>query len=244
MFQIEESIVHAGAGFKLRYVIVEGEIETPINRKVAYGMMGPGLTAARERLDEAKKPGMGRFQFFLQQHRKGIALRDTFIALQQIVDGWRVEKDFAMVAQFLEHEDYKVVAERIHKELEKILGKTILLGRLDVTFFRDDFRRRDNPIIPNKTQIDFIIEGKKVLLIDDVLYTGRTIRSGLDAMLAYGRPDLVELLVLVDRRFSRHLPIKANYIGIQVDSLDSERVEAKWEETEGKNEVILKWNKA
>jgi pyrimidine operon attenuation protein/uracil phosphoribosyltransferase len=137
------------------------------------------------------------------------------------------------------------LAKRIHEALCKILKRNDLkLGSLDTTFFRDDFRRRDNPLIPNKTQIDFIIEGKKVLLIDDVLYTGRTIRSGLDAMLAYGRPDLVELLVLVDRRFSRHLPIKANYIGIQVDSLDSERVEAKWEETEGKNEVILKWNKA
>ncbi len=137
------------------------------------------------------------------------------------------------------------LAKRIHESLSKILKKKDLkLGSLDTTFFRDDFRRRENPIIPNKTQIDFIIEGKKVLLIDDVLYTGRTIRSGLDAMLAYGRPDLVELLVLVDRRFSRHLPIKPNYVGIEVDSLDSERVEAKWEETEGKNEVILKWNKA
>ena len=112
---------------------------------------------------------------------------------------------------------------------------SIQLGSLDTTFFRDDFRRRDNPLIPNKTNIDFIIEGKKVVLIDDVLFTGRTIRAGLDAMLAYGRPDLVELLVLVDRRYSRHLPIEPNYVGTKIDSLQSERVEAKWEETEGKN---------
>lgn len=132
------------------------------------------------------------------------------------------------------------LAKRIQQNLQKILGvDAIKLGSLDTTFFRDDFRRRDNPLIPNKTSIDFIIEGKKVVLIDDVLFTGRTIRAGLDAMLAYGRPDLVELLVLIDRRYSRHLPIEPNYVGAKVDSLQSERVEAKWEETEGKNEVIL-----
>lgn len=133
------------------------------------------------------------------------------------------------------------LAKRIQEELKQILDKEqILMGTLDTTFFRDDFRRRDNPIIPNKTQIDFIIEGKNVILIDDVLFTGRTIRAGLDAMLAYGRPDLVELLVLVDRRYSRHLPIEPNYIGTAVDSVESERVEAQWEEVEGKTQVILK----
>lgn len=132
------------------------------------------------------------------------------------------------------------LAKRIHENLQEILNnKDIKFGTLDTTFFRDDFRRRENPLIPNKTNIDFIIEGKKVVLIDDVLFTGRTIRAGLDAMLAYGRPDLVELLVLIDRRYSRHLPIEPNYVGAKVDSLQSERVEAKWEETEGKNEVIL-----
>lgn len=120
VLQIEESIIHAGAGFKLRYVVLEGDIETPINRKLAHGMMGPGLTEARERLEEGKKPGTSRFQFFLQDHRKSMALRDTFIALQHIVDGWRVEKDFAMVAQFLAHEDYKIVAEKIHKDRSQV----------------------------------------------------------------------------------------------------------------------------
>lgn len=132
------------------------------------------------------------------------------------------------------------LAKRIHQNLQDILGlKDIKLGSLDTTFFRDDFRRRETPLIANKTNIDFIIEGKKVIMIDDVLFTGRTIRAGLDAMLAYGRPDLVELLVLIDRRYSRHLPIEPNYVGTKIDSLQSERVEAKWEETEGKNEVIL-----
>ena len=136
-----------------------------------------------------------------------------------------------------------ILAKRIHAELQKISPESqIPLGSLDTTFFRDDFRRRDSPIIANKTQIDFIIENKKVILVDDVLYTGRTIRAGLDAMLAYGRPDLVELLVLVDRRYGRHLPIEPNYIGITIDSVASERVEAKWKETDGADEIILKDN--
>jgi pyrimidine operon attenuation protein/uracil phosphoribosyltransferase len=133
------------------------------------------------------------------------------------------------------------LANRIQSELNQILGNgKVPLGSLDTTFFRDDFRRRDNPLIPNKTQIDFIIEDKKVVLIDDVLFTGRSIRSGLDAMLAYGRPKLVELLVLIDRRYSRHLPIEPNYVGTTVDSVESERIEAHWKETEGEDQVILK----
>lgn len=132
------------------------------------------------------------------------------------------------------------LAKRIQQTLSEILKKDdIQLGSLDVTFFRDDFRRRDNPLIPNKTNIEFIIEDKKVILIDDVLFTGRTIRAGMDAMLAYGRPELVELLVLVDRRLSRHLPIEPNYVGTVVDTISSERVEAKWKETEGSDQVIL-----
>ena len=127
-----------------------------------------------------------------------------------------------------------MLAERIHKKLEEITNSSIPIGVLDVTFYRDDFRRRNNPITVNKTKIDFLIEGKKVILIDDVLYTGRTIRSGLDAMLAFGRPDHVECLVLIDRRFSRQLPIKADYVGNTVDAVTSENVNVVWEGNSGK----------
>lgn len=134
-----------------------------------------------------------------------------------------------------------ILAKKIQSALIQITGnKEILLGGLDTTFFRDDFRRREAPIKANKTIIDFIIEDKKVILIDDVLYTGRTIRAGLDAMLAYGRPTLVELLVLVDRKYSRHLPIEPNYVGTTIDSVSSERVEANWKEVDGSSEIILK----
>lgn len=131
------------------------------------------------------------------------------------------------------------VVTRLKEILEEILGKKIVCGNLDITFYRDDFRRRERPLIPSITNIDFSIENKKVVLIDDVLYTGRTIRSGLDALLTFGRPSKVELLVIIDRRFSRDLPIQADYTGKAIDTLISERVSVEWKETEGEDKVVL-----
>jgi len=132
------------------------------------------------------------------------------------------------------------LSQRIVEELKQILpGAEIQNGNLDITFYRDDIRRRDNPIIPSSTEIDFIIEGRKVILMDDVLWTGRTIRAAMDAMLAFGRPEKVELMVLVDRRFSRHLPIEPDYIGIQVDSINSQKVKVSWNETDGEDKITL-----
>lgn len=133
-----------------------------------------------------------------------------------------------------------LLAERIHQRLCDILPEVnVPIGKLDVTFFRDDFRRREKPLAPNSTEVEFIIEGKKVILIDDVLYTGRTIRAGLDAMLSFGRPERVELLVLIDRRFSRELPIEPQYIGKSVDSIDSQRVRVSFGEHENQDQVEL-----
>jgi pyrimidine operon attenuation protein/uracil phosphoribosyltransferase len=130
------------------------------------------------------------------------------------------------------------LARRIQKELQSILKlKNISTGELDTTFYRDDFRKKE--LIPNRTNIDFIIEDKNVILVDDVLFTGRTIRAGLDAMLAFGRPKDVELLVLVDRRFSRNVPIQAKYIGITIDSIATQNVRVEWKETDGKDKVTL-----
>ena len=130
------------------------------------------------------------------------------------------------------------LARRIQKELQSILkNKKILLGELDTTFYRDDFRKKE--LIPNRTNIDFIIEDKNVVLVDDVLYTGRTIRAGLDAMLAFGRPKDVELLVLVDRRWSRNVPIQAKYIGMTIDSISTQNVRVEWKEVDGKDKVTL-----
>jgi len=130
------------------------------------------------------------------------------------------------------------LAKRMHTELSEILNvKNIKLGSLDVTFHRDDFRIKD--LTPNSTKIDFGIEGKNVVLVDDVLYTGRTIRAGLDAMLAFGRPNDVELLVLIDRRLSRNVPIQAKYVGKTIDSVASEKVKVEWKETEENDAVWM-----
>lgn len=132
------------------------------------------------------------------------------------------------------------LANRIAEELKQIIpNANILHGNLDNTFYRDDFRRNDSPLLPNSTKIDFIIEGKKVILVDDVLWTGRTIRATMDAMLAFGRPEKVELLVLVDRRYSRQLPIEPDYIGIKVDSISSQKVIVSWKEADEEDKVIL-----
>ena len=116
------------------------------------------------------------------------------------------------------------LAEIIHKKLEKDVKGSIPLGYLDTTFHRDDFRRRQIPARANETKIDFIIEGKKVVLVDDVLFTGRTIRAAMDAMIAFGRPAKVELLVLIDRKYNRELPIAPDYVGKTVNTLTSQRV--------------------
>ena len=116
---------------------------------------------------------------------------------------------------------------------------SIPYGEIDVTFQRDDIGRHKGPLLPNQTSIDFIVEGKRVILIDDVLYTGRTIRAALDAMLAFGRPDSVELLVLVDRQRKRELPIEAVYYGVKVDTLDSEKVIVRLKEGGGEDSIRI-----
>ncbi|NKI31918.1 bifunctional pyr operon transcriptional regulator/uracil phosphoribosyltransferase PyrR [Croceivirga thetidis] len=130
------------------------------------------------------------------------------------------------------------------KRLTKILTesykiKDIKLGSLDITFYRDDFRRSEKILQANKTKIDFLVEDKNVVFIDDVLYTGRSIRAALTAIQSFGRPDNIELLTLIDRRFSRHLPIQPNYRGRQVDAINEEKVKVMWEENDGEDAVYL-----
>jgi pyrimidine operon attenuation protein / uracil phosphoribosyltransferase len=128
------------------------------------------------------------------------------------------------------------LSDRIVKELS-LLTEKIFYGKLDITFYRDDIRKELH--VPNQTDIKFSIEGKKVVLIDDVLYTGRTTRAALDALMDYGRPEKVELMVLIDRRYSRQLPIQADYIGKSIDSIVTQKVKVLWKERDAKDEVIL-----
>jgi pyrimidine operon attenuation protein/uracil phosphoribosyltransferase len=130
------------------------------------------------------------------------------------------------------------VSDRIVNEIKQEVGNTpIQYGKLDITFYRDDIRNALH--VPNQTDIPFSLENKNVVLIDDVLYTGRTIRAGLDALLSFGRPAKVELCVLIDRRFSRQLPIQADYIGRSIDSIISQKVKVYWKEKDGRDEVVL-----
>lgn len=132
------------------------------------------------------------------------------------------------------------LANRIKSLLEDFYNiPNIKLGLLDITFYRDDFRRGNKTLTANSTTIDFIIEDKNVIFIDDVLYTGRSISAALTAMQSFGRPKDVELLTLIDRRFSRHLPIQPNYRGRQVDVINEEKVTVKWMENDGEDAVYL-----
>ncbi|KUF43625.1 bifunctional pyr operon transcriptional regulator/uracil phosphoribosyltransferase PyrR [Myroides marinus] len=134
----------------------------------------------------------------------------------------------------------KFLAERIKSILKTEYGiSEVPLGFLDITFFRDDFRRNQKTLEANKTQIDFLVEDKKVVFIDDVLYTGRSIRAALTAIQSFGRPAEIELLVLIDRRFSRHLPIQPDYRGRQVDAFDEETIRVHWSEHEQEDAVFL-----
>ncbi|PCJ93237.1 MAG: bifunctional pyr operon transcriptional regulator/uracil phosphoribosyltransferase [Flavobacteriaceae bacterium] len=132
------------------------------------------------------------------------------------------------------------LAQRLGKILkEEYKVKDIDLGFLDITFYRDDFRRGEKTLEANKTKIDFLIEDKNLVLIDDVLYTGRSIRAALTAIESFGRPKEIELLTLIDRRFSRHLPIQPNYKGRQVDAINNEKVKVMWEENDGEDIIYL-----
>ncbi len=112
-------------------------------------------------------------------------------------------------------------------------------GKLDITFFRDDFRLRDKPLEASTMEMEFLVENKNVVLVDDVLYTGRTIHAALTALQHYGRPALVELLTLIDRRFNRHLPIASDYVGLTVDAVDEAYVKVEWQEISGQDRVVL-----
>ena len=134
----------------------------------------------------------------------------------------------------------KFLANRLRDLLQSDYGiSKVQIGCLDITFYRDDFRRSNKVLQASTNEMDCIVEGKNVVFIDDVLYTGRSIRSALTAIQAYGRPSRIELLILIDRRFSRHLPIQPDFRGRQVDAIDKEKVVVNWKEIHGEDNVYL-----
>lgn len=125
------------------------------------------------------------------------------------------------------------LAKIIHSKLCKITkSNSIRYGELDSTFYRDDYRRGNKPLIPNTISLDFDVEDKEVIIIDDVLYTGRSVRSALNAMADFGRPKHTSLLCLIDRRYNRELPIQPDYVGLEVDTRANDRVLVDLEEQE------------
>lgn len=132
-----------------------------------------------------------------------------------------------------------IVADRIAKGVSNILGRNVPFSFLDATFYRDDFRHHEGPIVPRASKLNESVENKRVILVDDVLYTGRSIRSGMEALMDFGRPSQIELLVLIDRRYSRELPLQPDYTGRVVDTIASEKIKVDWSENIGVDRVLL-----
>jgi len=132
------------------------------------------------------------------------------------------------------------IARRLARSLREITGDEVPTGALDITLYRDDLMRQavgPQPVV-RRTEIPFSIDDRKILLVDDVLYTGRTTRAALDALIDFGRPRAIQLIVLVDRGH-RELPIKADYVGKNLPTSPEESVQVYLQETDGRDEVVL-----
>ena len=132
------------------------------------------------------------------------------------------------------------IARRLARALREITGEEIPTGALDITLYRDDLMRQavgPQPLV-RRTEIPFSIDNRKILLVDDVLYTGRTTRAALDALIDFGRPKAIQLIVLVDRGH-RELPIKADYVGKNLPTALDESVQVRLQECDGQDEVVL-----
>ena len=130
------------------------------------------------------------------------------------------------------------LCKRLYHNLKK-LNKDVQMGKLDISFYRDDFRRSEKTLSANSSEINFTIENKRIVLIDDVLFTGRSIKAAMSAIDSYGRPKSIELLVLVDRRFKREIPIEANYFGTKIDTFKGDKVKVVWDKKNINNKVFI-----
>lgn len=131
-----------------------------------------------------------------------------------------------------------ILAKRLVDKMRALSGSDIILGALDITLYRDDLTQVAEQPVVHATEIDFNIEGKTIVLIDDVLYTGRTIRCALDALVDFGRPAKIELGVLIDRGH-RELPIRADYVGKNIPTSKNEIVQVRLAESDGVDEVVV-----
>lgn len=147
--------------------------------------------------------------------------------------------DFDNVCMIGIQESGVTLAEQLFTRIKQINKKqTPEFGKLDITFYRDDYRHKEKPLKASATEITFLIENKTVILVDDVLYTGRTVHAAISALQDFGRPKAVKMLCLVDRRFNRHFPISSDYYGITVDALDNAFVKVHWLD-QGKGKIVM-----
>ena len=173
-------------------------------------------------------PLIKSMQILLSPQQLGLTIRRLS---QQLIENFENLEDVVFIG--IQPRGVKLSDKIVDQVRQLCPAEKIQYGILDITFYRDDIR--DELHVANNTDIPFSIEGKKVILIDDVLYTGRTTRAALDALQDFGRPQKVELCVLVDRRFNRELPIQPDYFGKAIDTLISQKVKVEWE----KGEVVL-----
>ena len=136
------------------------------------------------------------------------------------------------------HRRGAVLAQRLRDLVAELVGEPIPLGDIDISFYRDDVATRSQQPTVHASHIDFPVEGTTIVLVDDVLYTGRTVRAGIDALFDYGRPARVQLAVMADRGH-RELPIRPDYVGKNLPTAASERVFVRVEELDGVDEVII-----
>jgi pyrimidine operon attenuation protein / uracil phosphoribosyltransferase len=136
------------------------------------------------------------------------------------------------------HRRGALLAQRVHALTSELLDTTVPLGFVDISFYRDDLAIRPSAPIVHATQLDFPVEGRTIVIVDDVLYTGRTVRAAIDEVFDYGRPARVQLAALVDRGH-RELPIRPDYVGKNLPTSQNQRVNVKVKEVDGRDEVTI-----
>lgn len=131
------------------------------------------------------------------------------------------------------------LSDLLHQTLTELGVTNLEHGKLDITFYRDDFRTREKPLKASPTDMPFLVENKDVILVDDVLYTGRTIQAAMTALNDFGRPRKVALVSMVDRQFNRDLPIQPDFVGMRVDALDKAYVSVEYVQHHGQDQILL-----
>jgi pyrimidine operon attenuation protein/uracil phosphoribosyltransferase len=162
-------------------------------------------------------------------------MRRTLVRIAHEIVEKNPDGDVAVVGI---HRRGAILAQRLRLQLGELLDVPVPLGYVDISFYRDDLAMRPTAPVVRSTQLDFAIDGRTIVIVDDVLYTGRTVRAAIDEIFDYGRPARVQLAVLVDRGH-RELPIRPDYVGKNLPTSQEQRVNVRVEEVDGRDEVTI-----